>query len=85
MVEILFGVLQSLIPGPILFNIFLSDLFLVINDVNFAIYADDNTTYDSEERTDNVMTSIQESTKRIFWWPSYNRLKRNTNKFHYGY
>lgn len=61
MVEILFGVLQSLIPGPILFNIFLSELFLVINDVNLK-------KNDSEESIDNVMTSIQESIKRIFWW-----------------
>lgn len=61
MVEILFGVLQSLIPGPISFNIFLSELFLVIKDVSLK----EN---DSEESIDDIMTSIQEPIKRIFWW-----------------
>ena len=43
--HILFGVLQGSILGPILFNNFISGLFLVVKDVNFASYADDSTIY----------------------------------------
>ena len=45
--EVLVGVhlgpyLASIL-GPLLFNIFLCDLFFIMNETDFASYADDNT------------------------------------------
>ena len=82
MEEILFGVPQGSILGPILFNIFLSDLFLVINDTDFSSYADDNTIYDSGNSIDEVISSLQVSAEKLFQWFSNNQMKGNTEKCH---
>ena len=45
--HIFFGILQGSILGPLLFSIFLYDLLLIINDIDFATYTDDNTLTDT--------------------------------------
>ena len=80
--DILFGVPQGSILGPILFNIFISDLFLVIKDVDFASYADDNTIYQSGRTADDVINGLQISAEKLFQWFSDNQMKGNTDKCH---
>ena len=64
--EILFGVPQGSILGPILFNIFLSDLFLIVQNTDFASYADDNTIYNAGDNIEEVVWFLQESSKKLF-------------------
>ena len=62
--DILFGLSQVSIFGLTLFNIFLSDLFLIVKDVNIARYADDNTLYDLCHTIEEVILSLQSSSKK---------------------
>ena len=47
--DILFAVSQGSILDPIFFNIFLSDLVWIVDDIDIANYADDNTIYREHE------------------------------------
>ena len=58
--QILFGVPQGSILGSILCNIFLSDLFLVLKDTDFASYADNNTIYNISDSINDVIASLQD-------------------------
>ena len=78
----IFGVPQGSILGPILFNIFLSDWFLAVQNVDFASYADDNTIYDASDNIDEVIFSLQESSEKLFKWFADNQIKFNENKCH---
>ena len=44
----------------------LMDLFLVISDTEFSSYVDDNTKYDSGNSIDDVISSLKESSEKLF-------------------
>ena len=80
--EILFGVPQGYILGlAVLFNMFFSDLFLPVQNVDFSSYTDDNTIYDAGDNIDEVIFSFQGSPKKLFKWFADNEMKTNDDKY----
>ena len=63
--EILFRVAQGTIFEPLLFNIFLCDLFFIMKK-KIAGYVDDNTLYVTAENLANVINSLEEDSPKLF-------------------
>ena len=80
--EILLGVPQESILGPLLFNIFICDLFIMIHDISIANYADDNTPFVSGDTPLNVITSLENAAEKRFEWFTNNHMKSNQYKCH---
>ena len=76
------GVPQRSILGPLLFNIFLCDMFLFCNDIDFASYADDNTPYCIGKTPEEVISPLEKSSESAFEWFENNGMKANPDKCH---
>ena len=57
---------QWLVLGPLLFNIYLNDLFFCLKDVGIWNFADDTTTYTSDESLENVLKSLEKNSMLLY-------------------
>ena len=80
--DTLFRVRQGSIIGTLLFNIFLFNLFFIMNETDFASYADDNTPYRTANTVGEVIQSLEHDSMILFKWFSENQMKANISKRH---
>ena len=76
--ELLLGVSQGSILGPLLFNINLNDLFTLNTDT--CNIADDNTLYTCDISLSDVISKLESSANLVIDWFWYNYMKLNESK-----
>ena len=84
MEEIMFGVPQGSTLGPLLFSIFLCDLFCIMENIDIASYADDNTSYTTGNSIEEVIQKLEGAAKTLFQWFSDSQMKANPDKCHFS-
>ena len=79
--ELIIGVPQGSVLGPLLFNIYINDLFLFSQHFNMANYADDCSPYEFSGSIDDII-KLQNDSKCLIKWFKSNYLKPNPEKWH---
>ena len=80
--ELIYGVPQRSILCPLLFNIYICDIFFGIIECDIASYADDNAPYRFDFNLDNVTSNLKKSTNSLLNWFRANQTKTSADKFH---
>ena len=68
--------------GPLLFNIYICDIFFDITECDITSYADDNTPYNFNFNLDNIISNLEKSTNSLLNWFRENHMKANADKCH---
>ena len=79
--ELFKGVPQGSILGPLIFNIFLNDIFYFVSKGDLYNYADDNCISVSHQNISVLSKQLENETRVMVEWFAENSMKANAEKF----
>ena len=80
--ELLTGVPQGSILGPLLFNIYINDLFFILDETDKCNYADDTCLYVCDVALESILRRLTHDGHKAIDWFQYNYMIENRTKFH---
>ena len=80
--DLILGVPQGLVFGPLFLNIYLNDLFFFLKDRGIFNFTDDTTTCICDKKLENVLKLIEKNSVLTIRWFEPKYMKLNINKYH---
>ena len=74
---------EGYLLGPLLFNIFIDNIFLVVEKLDICNFVGDNTLYSHDSNLLLILSNLEHDMRNLLYCFKINSLKANSEKFQF--